>query len=50
MTRTRTKVLIPMMRPNRKGSSGARRARMTKKLKNRDHGRLLRQCEEVQSR
>jgi len=34
-----------MMRPNMKGNIGPRMARMAKSPKNRDHGRLLRQCE-----
>jgi len=45
--RTLTKVSIVTMRPNRNGNWGARMARMTKNAKNRDHGRLLLQCEKV---
>jgi len=40
-------VLISMMRPNRKGDAGARMARTTKNPKYRDHGRLLKHCEEA---
>ena len=47
MAHTRTKVSILMMRPNMKGNRGARMARMMKKPKNRDHGRLLQQHEKV---
>jgi len=43
MVRTRTKVLITIMRPKMKGNRGARMARMAKNTKNRDHGRLLQQ-------
>ena len=32
---------MSMMRPNRKGSRGARAARRMKNAMNRDHGRLL---------
>jgi len=49
VARTRTKVLITMMRPNRKFNAGARMARMMKKAKNSDHGRLLRQREKALS-
>jgi len=45
--RTITKVLISMMRPNRKGNKGPSMARMTKNTKNRDHGCLLWQCEKA---
>ena len=47
MTRTLTKVLITMMRPNKKFKAEARMARMMKKTKNSDHGRLLRQREKA---
>ena len=49
MTRTPINVLISMIRPNKKGSKGARTAKMTKSAKNRDHGRLLQQCEKARS-
>ena len=39
--RTRTKISISMMRPNRKGNRGPRMARATKNPRNRDHGRVL---------
>ena len=45
MVRTLIKVLIMMMRPNKKFKAGARIARMMKNAKNRDHGRLLQQRE-----
>jgi len=45
MERTRTKVLIPIMRPNRKGNRGPRMVRRTKNTKNRDHRFLLEQRE-----
>jgi len=38
-------VLITTIRPSRKGNVGARMARMAKNPRNRDHGRLLQQCE-----
>jgi len=41
MVHTPTKVLIPMIRPNREGNRGARMGRTTKSPKNLDHGRLL---------
>jgi len=41
MAPTLTKVLITMMRPNRKFNAGARMVRMMKNAKNRDHGRSL---------
>ena len=47
--RTRTKISISMMRPNRKGNRGPRMARTTKNPRNRDHGRVLWQCEKAQS-
>jgi len=47
VTRTRTKVSILMMRPNRKGKRGARMAKTAKNAKNRDHGRLLQKCEKT---
>jgi len=51
VTRTRrTKTLISMMRPNRNGSRGPRMTRTANNPKNRDHGRLLQQCEKSQSR
>ena len=50
MARTLMKASITMMRPNRKGNTGARIARTMKNPKKRDHGRLLQQREEAQSR
>jgi len=50
VARTLTKVLISMMRPNRKGNVGHRMAITTKYPKNRDHGRLLQQCEKVDNK
>jgi len=50
VARTRTKILISMMRPNRSGSRGPRMTRTANNPKNRDHGRLLQQCEKSQSR
>jgi len=44
------KVSIPMMRPNKKGNRGAKVARMMNNPKNRNHSRLLQQCEKAQSR
>jgi len=46
---TLTKVLITMMRPNRKFKVGARMARMMKNAKNSDHGRLLQRREKALS-
>ena len=50
MARTRTKTLISMIRPNRSGNRGPRMTRTANKPRNRDHGRLLQQCETSQSR
>jgi len=50
VARTLMKVSIAMMRPNRKGSKGPRMARTTKNTRNRDHGRLLQQCEKTECR
>ena len=49
MARTAVNVLISMIRPNTKGNRGPRTARTTKNAKNKDHGRLLQQCEKAQS-
>jgi len=49
MARTLINVLITMMRPNMKGNRGARTARTAKNPMNRNHGRLLHQCEKSQS-
>jgi len=48
MVRTQAKVLITMMRPNRNGNRKHRVVLMTKNPKNRDHGRLLQNCEKAQ--
>lgn len=44
VARTREKVSISMIRPNRKGNMGATSARRMKNAINRDHGRLLEEC------
>jgi len=50
MTRTRTKVSILMIRPNRNGIRGPRTARRTKNTTKRDHGRLLHEREKARNR
>ena len=50
MARTLMKASIATMRPSRESIEGARVARTTKNHEKRDHGRLLQQCEKVQSR